>query len=89
MPMRRAPKPIPLAPIHRPAWRRWFRRNCSCGLRWKTCPDKRLAVPVEPQRVEPPMRADPPHWNQQTEILWIGNLLTRGQAYRANGGRHA
>jgi hypothetical protein len=42
----RPPEPVPLAPRHRPVWR-GLRRLCTCGLLWKTCPD-RLA-PARPR----------------------------------------
>lgn len=87
---RRAPdKPVPLAPRHRRNWTRWG-RYCVCGLRWP-CPDRRATVPVE--EPPPPPPALPPHrddlWNAPTAVHWVGaaNLVTRGQAYRANGGR--
>ncbi|SCL33483.1 hypothetical protein GA0070616_4727 [Micromonospora nigra] len=38
---------VPLAPRHRRDWRRWG-IWCVCGLRWRTCPDRRTPVPVEP-----------------------------------------
>jgi hypothetical protein len=47
MPFRSVLKPVPLAPRHRRVWRLW-RWWCSCGLRWKTCPDRHATVPVEP-----------------------------------------
>lgn len=83
--------PIPLAPVHRPVWRRWFRRRCSCGLCWKTCPDRHLPVPVEPVAAPIRREIESPRWNQPTEIHWVGaaDLITRGQAHRANGGPHA
>jgi hypothetical protein len=54
---RRRPEPIPLGPRHRRLWRRWG-RWCSCGLGWKTCPDRRWPVPTEPPT--PPRHARVP-----------------------------
>ncbi|GAB3796877.1 hypothetical protein [Micromonospora zhanjiangensis] len=45
----RSAQPVPLAPAHRPVWRR-LRRYCSCGLRWSTCPDRRAAGPTAAAR---------------------------------------
>lgn len=83
--------PIPPARVHRPVWRRWFRRRCSCGLVWTTCPDQHLSVAVEPTTAPTRQEIGSPRWNQPTEIHWVGaaELITRGQAHRANGGRHA
>lgn len=90
MAKRRRLPPIPLAPRHRLTWRR-FRRWCSCGLRWKTCPDKRFPVPVEPQVAwgQPPPNL--PNWHRFTTARYpsVGRAggLTPGQEWRANRGR--
>lgn len=80
-------KPIRLAPQHRRVWRSW-RRWCSCGLRWATCPDKHALVPTEPQ-IDP--RANRPRWwdeptRANPQVGRVGQL-TAAQAWRANGGR--
>jgi hypothetical protein len=53
-------RPVPLGLRHRRDWARWG-RYCICGLRWRSCPDRGVPVPVEPQWAAappayPPMR---------------------------------
>ncbi|GAA2716649.1 hypothetical protein ACFY2R_22610 [Micromonospora olivasterospora] len=79
--------PVPLAPRHRRDWSRWG-RYCTCRLRWP-CPDRRAAVPVE-EPTPPRLPAQRNHlWDGPTAVHWVGaaSLVTRGQAYRGNGGR--
>ncbi|WP_326559482.1 hypothetical protein [Micromonospora sp. NBC_01796] len=91
MPKRRALKPIPLAPTHRCTWRR-FRRWCSCGLRWASCPDRRTPVPYEPQSGPAirPDRDNRPNWDALTVAnprVGRPSYPTPAQRWRANGGR--
>jgi hypothetical protein len=72
-------QPVPMAPEHRRVWRR-LRPRCRCGLRWP-CQDRELG------RVAPDV---PPRWDAEptTALPQIGReLMTRGQAWRGNGGR--
>ncbi|MEU8260901.1 hypothetical protein AB0C02_09815 [Micromonospora sp. NPDC048999] len=84
--MPRNQRPIPLAPRHRRIWR-GLRLYCSCGLRWRTCPDRHTAVPTEPATPPPPNR---PPWAQATVAnpqVGRAGWLTLAQSWRANGGR--
>ncbi|MFI7578466.1 hypothetical protein [Micromonospora sp. NPDC049497] len=46
-----------LAPRHDRVWRR-MRADCSCGLRWRTCPDRYAAVPTEPASLPAPANGE-------------------------------
>jgi hypothetical protein len=80
-------QPVPMAPAHRKIWRR-LRRVCTCGLRWP-CQENRirdLAAAAQP----PIIPVNRPGWEAPTEAYpQVGSAprLTRGQAYRGNGGR--
>jgi hypothetical protein len=82
----RPPEPVPLAPRHRRVWRR-LRRRCSCGLPWKSCPDRHATVPVVPAPA--PRRRNRPPWADATvaspQVGRVGRL-TPAQSWRANGG---
>jgi hypothetical protein len=85
--MRKYLKPVPLGLRHRRDWTRWG-RYCVCGLRWRTCPDRRFPVPVE----EPPPTADRGRpaerirrWASPVAVHRAGAALT-GRLYRAGGG---
>ncbi|MFG3698446.1 hypothetical protein ACGF5C_11105 [Micromonospora sp. NPDC047620] len=82
---RRNGRAVPLAPRHRRTWRGW-RRWCSCGLRWRACPDRHLPVPTEPPT--PPRNTR--WWDEATranpQVGRVGRL-TPAQTWRANGGR--
>ncbi|MDG4794294.1 hypothetical protein [Micromonospora sp. WMMD1082] len=83
-------RPVPLAPRHRRVWR-GLRRYCSCGLRWRTCPDRYAAVPTEPTTpVAPAPPPNRPRWASATmanpQFGRVGRL-TVAQSWRANGGR--
>lgn len=83
----RDPRPIPLAPRHRRSWR-GLRPYCSCGLRWRTCPDRYATVPTEPAAPPPPPNRPP--WADATVAYpQVGRAgqLTLAQTWRANGGR--
>ncbi|WKU04674.1 hypothetical protein [Micromonospora sp. HUAS LYJ1] len=84
--MRKWHTPVPMSPRHRRNWSRWG-RYCTCGLRWP-CPDRLAGVP---RREPPPATLPAPRhhlWNGPTAVHWVSaaGLITRGQAYRANGG---
>lgn len=80
-------RPIPLAPRHRRIWR-GPRPRCSCGLRWRTCPDRHATAPTEPTTAAPPPGR--PAWNAPTvanpQVGRVG-WLTPAQTWRANGGK--
>lgn len=80
-------RPIPLAPQHRRLWR-GARPSCSCGLPWRTCPDRHTTVPTEPATAPtPPNR---PTWNAPTVAnpkVGRAGWLTLAQTWRANGGK--
>ncbi|WP_431727914.1 hypothetical protein [Verrucosispora sp. TAA-831] len=88
---RRNQRPIPLAPRHRRVWR-GLRRYCSCGLRWRTCPDRHAPVPTEPTAAPPPNR---PSWAQaavaQAAVanpqFGRAGRRTLTQSWRADGGQ--
>lgn len=76
--------PVPLAPSHRPVWRR-LRRVCSCGLRWP-CQDRtRTTAALSSGRAVDGRRSNSICWTH----LSVGRagLLPRGSGCRANGGR--
>ncbi|MEU2614468.1 hypothetical protein ABZ570_23230 [Micromonospora sp. NPDC007271] len=80
-------RPVPLAPRHRRVWR-GLRAYCSCGLRWRTCPDRHTPVPTEP--VTPPPPPNRPPWARATVAnpqVGRAGRLTLAQTWRANGGR--
>ncbi|MEV0806939.1 hypothetical protein [Micromonospora sp. NPDC050200] len=80
-------RPVPLAPRHRRTWRDLGRR-CSCGLRWRECPDRHATVPTEP--VAGPPTSPRPEWAGATLAYpQVGRAgwLTLAQQWRANGGR--
>ncbi|KXK58662.1 hypothetical protein AWW66_28455 [Micromonospora rosaria] len=81
---------MPLAPAHRRNWRRWG-RYCGCGLRWRNCPDRHLAVPVEPVRVllrgGRSDRPAAPSGGRAGRWSVVRRLLTRGWAGRSGAGR--
>jgi hypothetical protein len=74
MRVRRVPKPIPLAPIHRSVWRRW----CVCGLKWRRCPDRHASVPTTADEKLPP------YWATATTDEY--DELARARVWRRNGG---
>ncbi|SDY10580.1 hypothetical protein SAMN05444365_101686 [Micromonospora pattaloongensis] len=85
--LNRGPQPIPLAPRHRRVWR-GLRPRCSCGQRWRSCPDRHATVPVvaapDPRRRNRPAWADATVANPQ---VGRAGRLTPAQTWRANGGR--
>ncbi len=94
--MARNQRPVPLAPRHRRAWR-GLRRYCSCGLRWRTCPDRHAPVPTEPPnggasagRISAGPPSNRPSWAEATVAnpqVGRAGWLTLAQSWRANGGR--
>ncbi|MGC1212528.1 MAG: hypothetical protein WA890_14805 [Micromonospora sp.] len=79
-------RPVPLAPRHRPTWC-GLRRYCSCGLRWRTCPDRHATVPTEP--AHSPLQSRPSWADVTVAYPQVGRAgrLTLAQSWRANGGR--
>ncbi|WP_460806284.1 hypothetical protein [Micromonospora zhanjiangensis] len=59
-------------------WRRWG-RWCSCGFRWRSCPDRYAAVPTT--------RSGnlPPYWGRATTDEFT--QLERARVWRRNQGR--
>ncbi|MFD2766611.1 hypothetical protein [Micromonospora eburnea] len=82
-------RPVPLAPRHRRVWR-GLRPDCSCGLRWRNCPDRHMTVPTEPTGPTAPTMPNRPAWADATvanpQVGRVG-WLTLAQTWRANGGR--
>lgn len=74
----RKPRPVPLAPSHRPRPRRW-RLACSCGMpSWRRCPDRRATVPTTAdERL-------PPYW--ATAVTDEYDQLARARVWRRNEG---
>jgi hypothetical protein len=66
---------------HCRVWRRW-RRYCTCGIRWATCPDRRLAALPVPDPPSPAERS--PAWAGPTLIDWYraAELITPAAEYR-------
>ncbi len=78
-------RPVPMSPSHRPVWHR-MRRYCTCGLIWRTCPDRY----VRPAPYPPPV---PPWATAVTApnpavLVGRGPLgMTPGQEMRSRGRR--
>ncbi len=76
-------EPVPMAPSHKPVWRR-LRRYCSCGLIWRTCPD-RYPRPAVGRMPEPAWKTAPTS-PYPTVLHGRGPLgMTLGQQMRARG----
>ncbi|MFC4104760.1 hypothetical protein [Micromonospora zhanjiangensis] len=61
-------------------WRRWRRRCVVCGLRWRSCPDRRRSAPTtRDERL-------PPYWVTATTDEY--DQLARARVWRQkNAGR--
>ncbi len=76
--------PVPMAPSHKPVWR-GLRRYCSCGLLWKSCPDRHVK-PVASYRPAKPAWACAPTQPYPTFVRGRGPLgMTPAQEMRGRG----